>query len=91
MGFFIWGKLGEKRTEKRDLLIYCGPRFGPVQGADDNEAKAFVLLAMDHHVTGLQAVRREALGGSSIAAGDSMITVGISRVVTSWRTVVRRH
>lgn len=46
---------------------------------------------MDHHVAGLQAVRGKALGGCRVAAGDSVIAVGISRVVTSWRAVVCRH
>lgn len=46
---------------------------------------------MDHHVAGLQAVGREALRGSRVAAGDSVIAVSISRVVTSWRAVVRGH
>lgn len=46
---------------------------------------------MDHYIAGLQAVTREALGRCRVAAGRSVIAVGISRVVTSWRTVVRRH
>lgn len=89
--FLIWGALGKIYFEKCGLLTYCGPRFGPVQGTDDNKAKAFILLAVDHNVTGLQAVSSEALGGCSIATRDSMITVSISSVVTSWRTVVCRH
>lgn len=89
--FFIWGKLRELRTEKRDLLTYCGPRFGPVEGADDDKAKALILLAVDDHITGLQAVGSKALGGGGIAAGGSVVAVGIGRVVTPWGAVVRGH
>lgn len=85
------GKLGKIRAENHDLLTYCGPRLRPVQGADDYKAKTFILLAVDHDVAGLQAVRSKALGGCSIAARDSVIAVSISCVVTSWRTVVRGH
>lgn len=69
-------------------LTYSGSGLGPVQGADDDEAEAFVLFPVNDHVAGLQAVGSEALGGGGAAAGGRVVAVGVGGVVTAWRAVV---
>lgn len=49
--------LGKKRLM---ALFFCkltddGWVLRPVQRADDDEAKAFILLAVDNHIAGLQS------------------------------------
>lgn len=39
---------------RQKRLTDNGGVLGSVQGADDDEAEALVLLAVDNHITGLQ-------------------------------------
>lgn len=50
-------------TQTSQSLTYGGSRLRPVQGADDDEAEAFVFLSVNDDVTGLQAVRGKAFRG----------------------------
>lgn len=72
----------------KQSLTYSGSGLRPVQGADDDEAETFVLLAVNDHVAGLQAVGGEAFGGRGVAAGGSVVAVAVGGVVTAWRAVV---
>lgn len=67
---------------------YSGSRLRPVQGADDDKAKAFILFAVNDHIAGLQAVGGETFRRRGIATGDRVVAVGIGCVVTAWRAVV---
>lgn len=83
------------QTQAKRSLTYGGSRLRPVQGADDDKAEALVLFAVNDHITGLQAVGGEAFGGRGIAAGGSVVAVGVGVgvgcVVTARRAVVGRH
>lgn len=69
-------------------LTYGGSGLRPVQRADDDKAEAFVFLAVDDHVAGLQAVRGKAFGGRGIATGGGVVAVGVGGIVASRRAVV---
>lgn len=76
------------QRQVKPLLTDSGSRLRSVQGADDDKAKAFILFAVNDHITGLQAVGGEAFGWRGIATGGRMVAVGVGCVVTAWRAVV---
>lgn len=63
-----------------------GDVLRPVQGADDDEAEAFVLLAVNDHIAGVHggALRQR---GDSGAAGRCWCRGGVA----AWRAVLRGH
>lgn len=79
-------RLIQRQVEKS--LTDSGSRLRPVQGADDDKAKAFVLFAVNDHIAGLQAVGGEAFRRRGVATGGGVVAVGIGCVVTPWRAVV---
>lgn len=76
------------QRQVKPSLTDSGSGLRSVQGADDDKAEAFVLFAVNDHITGLQAVGGEAFGRRGIATGGGMVAVGVGCVVTAWRAVV---
>lgn len=79
------------QRQVKQSLTYSGSGLRSVQGADDDEAEAFILFAVNDHITGLQAVWGEAFRGRGTATGGSMVAVAVGCVVTAWRAVVGWH
>lgn len=62
-------KPASQGAESAAALTDDGRVLGSVEGADDDEAEAFVLLAVNDHVAGLQS-RSVRGGGDDGGSGD---------------------
>lgn len=60
----------------------------PVQRADDDEAEAFILLAVDDHIAGLESGSFRGRGGDRDSGGGG---AGGRGCVAPRRAVLRRH